>query len=68
MSKIVKFQIEADGGGQKQRDKTLEKPSPEKLTISHEQYDYPQITAELSQEQVHKMMQVIEEIRLNRPK
>lgn len=67
VSKIVKFRLKRTEG-QKQRDKTLEKPSPEKLTISHEQYDYPQITAELSQEQVHKMMQVIEEIRLNRPK
>ncbi|MGE7093613.1 hypothetical protein ACQKII_19580 [Lysinibacillus sp. NPDC048646] len=68
MSKIVKFQIEGVGGGQKLREKTLEEPSPEKLAISQKQYDLSRISDELTQEQVHKMMQVIEEIRLNRQK
>ncbi|EON72721.1 hypothetical protein H131_11298 [Lysinibacillus sphaericus OT4b.31] len=65
---ILKYPIEGGGGGQKLREKTLEAPPQEKLDILHKQCDLSHISTELSQEQVQKMMQVIEEIRLNRQK
>ncbi|MET4563068.1 hypothetical protein ABIA69_004261 [Lysinibacillus parviboronicapiens] len=68
VKKILKCPKEKGGGGQKLREKTAEEPPYEKLDISHKQSNLPHISTKLSQEQVQKMMQVVEEIRLHRLK
>ncbi|QPQ31054.1 hypothetical protein [Lysinibacillus sp. JNUCC 51] len=61
------FQIEGRGREQRLRTKWLTS-SPQQQEEFNHQHELPHISTKLTQEQIHKMMQVIEEIRLNRYK
>lgn len=62
MRKSMMFQIDERGEKQRRRKLTIHSPQPEKNAI--EQHEKSHISTKLTQEQIMKMMQVIDEIRL----
>gem|GEM_PF-1264221 len=67
MRRSLIFQI--DGRGREQRFRTnLLTNTPQQKGESIHQHERSHISTKLTQEQIHKMMQVIEEIRLERYK
>ncbi|MFJ8511423.1 hypothetical protein [Lysinibacillus xylanilyticus] len=67
MRRSLIFQIDGRGREQRLRTKWLTNTTQQQEEFIH-QYELPHISTKLTQEQIHKMMQVIEEIRLNRYK
>lgn len=67
MRRSVIFQIDGRGREQRLRTKLLTDIPQQKEVFIH-QDELPHIATKLNQEQIHKMMQVIEEIRLKRYK
>ncbi|TDY01301.1 UNVERIFIED_CONTAM: hypothetical protein BJ099_112121 [Lysinibacillus xylanilyticus] len=67
MRRSLIFQIDGRGREQRLRTKWLTNTPQQQEEFIH-QYELPHISTKLTQEQIHKMMQVIEEIRLNRYK